>query len=90
MLTLIRRALGRHIIRLLLLDPIRILLAATEPSTLDQLTRHTGIRRTMIRTSIEVFADHGWLDEDPFHPGRYRITDHGRVAFASVLEELSR
>lgn len=90
MLALIRQAIGRHIIRLLLLDPIRILLAATGPSTLNQLTNHTGVRRTMVKTSLEVFAERGWLDEDPFHPGRYRVNDHGRAGFALVLQELAR
>lgn len=90
MLSLIRRAVGRQIMRHLLARPVRVLLTAPGPSTLDQLTDHTGIRRQIIHTSLDVLADHGWLAQDPFHTGRYRVTDTGRTNLDYLLHKLGR
>lgn len=90
MLNLIRRFIGRQVLRALLLNPIRILLAATGPSTLEQLTGHTGLRRTMIQRTLDGLTAHGWLLEDPFHRGRYQVSETGRAPLTLVLERLSR
>lgn len=90
MLNLIRRLIGRQTLRHLLIDPLRVLLAATGPSTVDQLTNHTGARRQIVINVLDHIAKHGWLEQDPFHTGRYRVTDTGRPHLDHLMRELSR
>lgn len=90
MLNAIRRLIGRQILRHLFVDPLRVLLAATGPSTIDQLTNHTGARRQIVINILDHTSKQGCLEQDPFHTGRYRVTDTGRPHLDRLLRELSR